>query len=249
MNDWLYASWINITNPYRMLYGEKKGGYLAISKKGKFWKVTHDDIPMFSPSPHCLGVRVKVFGERFEPVLKVEKGDAVMDVGASAGDTSILFAKKCAPGLLIAVEAEGLNAECLEYNLKDYNHEIINKAAWNKRDKLRFNINETVCGHSIAGAEGDTDCTEVEADTIDNMAAGRKIDFLKIDIQGAEIEGLEGAEEVLRKVKKVVVETHNVNGKSTCPDVVEYLKRKGFEVKTTPQITGCPEPDIVHAWH
>jgi FkbM family methyltransferase len=243
-----YAWWINITNPYRLLFGNRKGGFVWIKRKGKFWLVSHDGITLYSPSAHFLGASVSVFEARFEPVLKVNPGDTVMDVGASVGDTSILFAMKCAPGKIIAVEPELRNMECLKLNLAKFNHRIIGKAAWNRKEKLKFNINPSVAGHSIAGREDDIRTEEVEADTIDNMVQGERIDFLKIDVQGAELQVLEGAVDVLARVKKVVVEAHNTDYGNTSAEVIQFLKDRSFTVKTTPQVGPPSYAPIVHAW-
>lgn len=250
MNDRFYAWYINATNPYRLLFGKRKGGFIWVKKSGRFWLVSHEGIRLYSPSAHCLGASVGVFEQRFEPVLKVERGDTVMDVGASIGDTSVIFARKCAPGKVIAVEPEPLNCECLELNLAGFPHKVIQRAAWGRKETLKFHINPSVMGHSIAGLPDDIGSIEVQADTIDSMAEGTHIDFLKIDVQGAELEALKGAKDLLKTGIKVVVETHYLEEemRSTLPEVVCFLKDQGLNVKTTPQIKGCFAPDIVHAW-
>jgi FkbM family methyltransferase len=248
-NEWAYALWVNLTNPYRLLFGKRKGGFIWVTKKGNLWSIKSDGFELYSPTPRFSGVSLYVFERRFEAVLKVAPGDIVMDVGAAIGDTSVVFAKKVGPkGFTIAVEPEPKNIECLRLNMRKYPSEIITKAAWDKKEVIKFHINPTVCGHSIFGLSNDIGTIEVQADTIDNMAAGRRIDFLKIDVQGAELHALRGATDVLSRVPKVVVETHYNYGENTCPAVVEFLKSVGFQVRTTPQLPRSNAPDIVHAF-
>ena len=72
---------------------------------------------------------------------------------------------------------------------------------------------------------------EVQSDTLDNMVLElgiEKVDFLKMDIEGAEVETLEGAKRILKTAHKVVVETHHRNGKPTWPEVQEFLKNRRY---------------------
>jgi FkbM family methyltransferase len=52
---------------------------------------------------------------------------------------------------------------------------------------------------------------QLECDTLDNMLLNQKVDVMKIDIEGAEVLALKGAANVLRKVRKIIVEVHGDN--------------------------------------
>ena len=82
----------------------------------------------------------------------------------------------------------------------------------------------------------------MQADTLDNIVKDwNRIDFAKIDVQGAELEVLQGAEEMLMKTKKLVVETHYHGARALYPKVATCLEAKGFTVHVT-------SDRIVHAW-
>jgi len=75
------------------------------------------------------------------------------------------------------------------------------------------------------------------------MFADRKIDFAKIDVQGAEVQVLEGGERFLENTRKLVVETHDQHDvkRRTFPAVIKILKESGYETRLSMGF-------IVHAW-
>ncbi len=52
---------------------------------------------------------------------------------------------------------------------------------------------------------------EVPCNTLDNILSGQRVDVVKIDIEGAEVLALRGAANLLRKVRKIIVEIHGGN--------------------------------------
>ena len=240
--DWLFAAVVNlITEDIRIHRFEND------------WLVSHDGYTLRSPNAKHFGVYKKIFEERFESVFKIGKNDTVMDVGASIGETSVLFGEKSRH--VIAIEPEPNNVRCLQYNLSKFSHEIIQKAAWNKNEKLKLFINKYVTGHSLLSNSGEgcnTGFIEVEADTLDNIykKVGKKINFLKIDVQGAEMACLEGAETLLSETEKIVIETHLIESGSTAPQVVKFLSNRDFkfEVKKHKYTADNTFFEIVHAW-
>ena len=66
----------------------------------------------------------------------------------------------------------------------------------------------------------------------DHKGASSKI-FLKLDVQGAELEVLQGALESLPSVDGVLSEMNTMQlyqGISTCSDVDDFMRKKGFEL-------------------
>lgn len=62
-----------------------------------------------------------------------------------------------------------------------------------------------------------------------------KIDLLKIDVEGDELEALLGLGESWEKIKQIVIEVHNVNGR--LQKITELLEFHGFIVFVEPQKT------------
>ena len=126
------------------------------------------------------------------------------------------------------------------------NVNLINKAAWNKKDTLVFYIGKTP-GSSTAvvdakGQRGQDLATEqsekieVEADTLTaiwkDQLKSKYINFLKMDIEGAEYEALEGAEEMLKCTERVAIAAYHIrDGVPTAKKVEEILRHYGFSTR------------------
>ena len=219
-------------------------GGAKIEKYQNCWLIKKGGITLFSPTPKLVwGLNtLKQFEDKFERFFKIEEGFTVLDVGACIGDTTVPMAIKTgSKGIIIAVEPEPNNARFLKANLSKFpNVWIVEKAAWNREETIRFYINQSIMGHSII--DKTKNYVDVPADTLDNIVkTWDRIDFAKIDVQGAELQTLEGAEEMLKKTRKIVVETHYFGTYALYPKVSTFLKKRGFTVRVTPD-------RVVHAW-
>lgn len=249
--DWFYALFVNYSNLYRGLF-TNKGEIVTAIPYGSHWLIQRKNFRLLTPTPKNLGMDLKKFEDRFEAVLKVEPGDTVLDVGASIGDTTVPFAIKVGEnGYVIAVEPEPTNIAYLKANVSPFkNVHIIQKAAWNCHEKVKLYLHDMPTGHSML--DKFNEYIEVEADTLDNMVRGlvRNVDFLKIDVQGVELQALQGAEKLLESIKKLVVETHLLAGKNTAPEVIEFLKQRKFNIKVTKEkyVPDNTFFKVVHAW-
>jgi FkbM family methyltransferase len=224
---------------------ERKSGKLKIMKKGDRWLIQRQEMTLLSPTPKFVYFSFKGFEDKFERFFKIERGETVLDVGACIGDTTFPMAVKVGvDGFVIAVEPHPINIECLKLNLASFrNVEVVEKAVWNTTGVIRFNVSKTPSGHSILEHPERDRYTEVSCDTLDNIVGDRKIDFAKIDVQGAEVQVLEGGARFLRTTRKLVVEAHdqyNVK-RRTFPIVIKILKESGYETRLTMGY-------IVHAW-
>jgi FkbM family methyltransferase len=73
----------------------------------------------------------------------------------------------------------------------------------------------------------------VEVESLDAILAPMnlcRIDLLKMNIEGAELEAIDGVKETICKTRHVSVACHDFLGKETKAKVREYLLRSGFEV-------------------
>jgi FkbM family methyltransferase len=238
--DWLF---VPISNTYYALSLKEK---VKIKKVNGKWLVQKGEIELLSPTPKFLGFGFKEFEDKCERFFKIEKGDTTLDVGACIGDTTVPMAIKTgSTGKVIAVEPHPFNVEFLKLNLADFNNvEIVNKAVWNEKGTVKFHVHKTPTGHSILEGEERDTSIEVPSDTLDNMFGDRKIDFAKIDVQGAEVQVLEGGDRFLETTRKLVVETHarfDVD-KRTYPKVMEILKKYNYEIRF------AEDNGVVYAW-
>jgi len=154
--------------------------------------------------------------------LKVKEGDVFVDVGAHIGRYTLPVARTVGEkGLVIAVEADAGNCNCLRNNIKLNNlHNIItiNAAAWSNNESLKFYPRESSEGGSIKKNmtdQGDN-YVEVNGRTIDSILkevkAEIQVDWIKIDVEGAELEVLKGLNRtLLQNSPQLLVEVSEEN--------------------------------------
>lgn len=142
--DWLFALY---TDYFYHLYPRKES--ITIIPKGKYWLISNDNLKFLSPTAKYWGTNMKAFENRFEQCLRIERGDTFVDVGACIGETTIppLF-KVGEKGFVVAIEPESRNIKFLKANtLMFKNIKIVQKAAWNRRERLRFYTSYSIQGH------------------------------------------------------------------------------------------------------
>ena len=205
--------------------GETQREYVSLSEGGirypivlgKKFKFTHNERAAF----YTL---IEVFYERLydKDYVKLEKDDVVLDIGANLGMFSV-YAQNFHPSRVIAVEPGPEEFPCLVENLKSFkNAESLKYAVSNKTGKVQFSSTVEGVSNHIADTfdveqYGNHIYQTVEVDSIDindliKEAKLDKIDYLKIDCEGAELDIFESIDkEYLKKnVRKIAVEYHTL---------------------------------------
>ncbi|MBI3680550.1 MAG: FkbM family methyltransferase [Acidobacteria bacterium] len=142
------------------------------------------------------------------PDRAVRPGDVVMDVGAHVGTFGDEALRRGA-SKVIMVEPDPVNQECIRRNFKDEIAEgrviLVTEGAWSKTDTLEFHIGVANSGTgSLVVQESGSKIVKVAVRPIDSMMEElglEKLDFMKMDIEGAEREALKGASKTLHRWK------------------------------------------------
>jgi len=171
--------------------------------------------------------------------FNIKKDDVVVDIGANIGAFSILAAKTAINGRVFAYEANKENYDLLLKNkaLNNLNNlSVFNLAIAGKKGHINLFISKLNDGaHSIYETESN-DCIKVKSITLKDifsMNKLRKVNYLKIDAEGAEYDILLNAPaDAIRKVDKMVLEYHDYfNNAHKYHELKEYLEKNGFKVK------------------
>jgi FkbM family methyltransferase len=161
----------------------------------------------------------------------VKEGDLILDCGAYNGAFSVYACKKAGPkGLVVCFEPDKRNAEILRKNLKANNcknFKIIEKGLWNKPTELKFKSGGV---GAMISKEGDVtiNVTSLDYELNKLKIPFSKVNFVKMDIEGAEIEALDGMKKLLNQKKKpyvAIASYHIVNGEKTYKEVEKKLKK------------------------
>ena len=197
--------------------------------------------------------------EKFQPI----NGEIVVDVGAHYGRYT-LIAANCigSKGKVIAIEADPKNFDMLNENIKlnkFENIKTLNYAASSNKSKVKLSIPEKKAGHTIyssiiPGRSPTEKFIEVNANTLDNLLAENgisleRIKWIKIDVEGAELEVLKGATDVLSKSKDIalLIEIHNLgDGKNFYEPIMDLLKKYNFKTEFEIVHEGGERHVVVH---
>jgi len=166
----------------------------------------------------------------FAPISKDFDPEYIVDIGAYAGYTSVWYARKYPKAKIIAVEPESSNYAVLEENIKPYkNVHSIKKAVWPQKTSV-FVRDMGTGDWGFKMESNETDSIEtVQTVTIEELLAQspeNKIDILKIDIEGAEIEVLANSENWHNKVNVIMIELHEWFAPG-CIEAYEKFKIQG----------------------
>jgi len=176
----------------------------------------------------------------YEKYYKVKEGDVVYDLGAYNGRHTILYSYKVGEkGLVISIEPSFKNYIKLLYLIEEYklNNVIpLNIGIGNKNTKRTLLIRDEYRGAADSFYErddikvkGKQEILVLTLDTIPDFIGNNTVNFIKSDIEGSEIEAIEGGEELLSKTKNVAFASyHVINEKCTVLDVERKLKHLGF---------------------
>ena len=144
----------------------------------------------------------------------VKKGDIVLDIGANLGYYTLLLAKIVGKdGKVFAFEPDPKNFDLLKKNveLNDYeNVELIQKAVSNENGKAGLFLSEKNPGdHRIYDSGDNRKFIQIETIRLDDFFKDfrSKVDFIKMDIQGAEAKAIEGMPELLEGNKNLKIIT------------------------------------------
>ncbi len=175
---------------------------------------------------------------KLTPNIKAEPGDYVIDAGGCWGDTALYFAQEAGPeGRVFTFEFAPENLEILNRNLNMNPHlstriEVDQRALWHISGKSISYYSQGP-GTSLDQTRHDNNRQEslrVNTVSIDDLVKEknlRRIDFIKMDIEGAELDALRGAEQTLRafRPRLAISLYHNKNDLTEIP---EYLNALGL---------------------
>ena len=190
---------------------------------------------MFLDSKDSLCLSINGVYEPFETELvkkEIKKGDVVLDLGANIGYYTLIFAKLVGKrGKVFAFEPDPTNFSLLKKNVEinGYkNVELVQKAVSNKTGKIKLYLCEDNKGdHRIYNSHDGRQSIEIEAIRLDDYFKNYNgaVDFIKMDIQGAEGGAIQGMFNLLKKNNvKIITEFWPIGLKRFGIDSEECLK-------------------------
>jgi FkbM family methyltransferase len=183
--------------------------------------------------------------ELFHP----KESDIVVDVGAHMGRYTITSSKYVGPhGKVIAIEAHPYNFKILQRNIwlnGLTNVTAMNCAVYSKKARLKLYLPDEELGYTMHHSlmtnyliskyskSIEQKYIEVEAYTLDKLLQTNRINqvnWIKIDVEGAEYEVLTGAKEILSANRNIAILVE-VHGKGTYGPAMELLRSNNFNIE------------------
>ncbi|MCX6150418.1 MAG: FkbM family methyltransferase [Ignavibacteriales bacterium] len=231
-----------------------KGSYYFLKNKNQreFMRLVfmYGDKPRYAPEkisflnytvdvPDCLSFvnQVKeIFADENYKFHSTNSAPVIYDCGANIGISCLYFKQLFPLAKIKAFEADPKITQLLLQNLNQ-NHindvEVIAKAVW---------INDAGIEFSSEGADGSSVYStgkKIKIESIklkDILQSEQKIDLLKMDIEGAEIDVLRDCGDSLANVENIFVEYHSfVNNKQSLDEILQILSANGFRYFIKPE--------------
>ena len=242
------ASYVNSLEYARRRLQEPPGAAPAIAELAGF-RIFAD--------PEDLAVGKSVLSGQYEPEVMaafrdvLRPGMGVIDVGANIGVFSMLAASLVGPaGWVLGVEPNRRNARMAEASrrLNGFGHLTILQAAAARGPGL-LAMNTSFSNGTTSSVD---DCAVLEAETvgcvpIDAVSPrGRRVNLVKLDIEGAEYNALLGCRGLLRRYRPVLVlefgpgQLPGVSG-VTGEELLQWVVAQGYGLEVI-ELAGPPRP-------
>jgi FkbM family methyltransferase len=220
---------------YRRLYGSALAGCTV--ENGLFTVRTNDGVVVRTVKDFDPEAFVADFVD-----INLPPGAVVLDIGANIGAVTLYLAGKVGPGgLVVAYEPDTENLDIFRRNLAVNGNpaqvQLVPKGIFDHDGTLEFfaggNYTSSLFKTNYVEAEaGKYHVVKVPVTTLDaetDRLALTRLDFVKMDVEGAESAALRGARKTLERFHPpIIVETHLVNGQSSVTEVEQLLREFGY---------------------
>ena len=222
-------------------------GIIGIVLPDKDVWVTMDDQEMLIPNPRrdALGRMIYIHGSWEDTVTRVlckevHPGMTVLDIGAHVGYYTLIMAKRVGmEGKVIAFEPNPVVRKIIEQNVdrNSYSHVVISPYALFSKEGYgllngRDNLNSCLRPQPT---KTDGSASIMVFDRLKKVMGIDKVDFLKMDVEGAELDILFGMQELLEKYHPVMVIEVHVDGliqfQHSESEVHEYIQSFGYTME------------------
>lgn len=199
--------------------------------------VTRYGLMHYYGSDTYIGHSLERYGEysEAEPELWrkiLKRGDSVVDIGANIGALTLALSHIVGEeGRVLAIEAQPENFELLKRNVGTCaldNVFAVHVAFGDRRGKIKVPRLAQMPHTNYGGIELDMGDGEVDLTMLDEFCPERRIDFMKIDVEGMEAAVLRGARKTIARYRPVLYVENDREEKSE--ELLRLLAELGYRV-------------------
>jgi FkbM family methyltransferase len=219
----------------KVIQTDPKGFELVDTPMGQYWTPPHDRFLKFTLGEEKL----EIYGN---DAVSVKAGDVVLDCGANVGVFTRTALQRGA-AVVVAIEPAPATVECLRRNFEKEIAAgrviVVPKGVWSHPDVLELaeGDNGNTTGDSFVFGRDQKNKVKVPLTTIDILAgelALPRVDFVKMDIEGAEKDALRGGAETIRKYhpRMAIASEHLPDDSTAIPQTVTAIWN-GYSVRSS----------------
>lgn len=195
----------------------------------------------FSDALSFLSMKEEIFDHEIYRFRSTSQAPFIIDGGANIGLSALYFKKLYPDCRIVAFEPDDAICTVLKTNLETWQArdvEVVKKALWSSQTTLEFQSEGADAGRIVEGENLRQDNSPDAADRISRIETvrlrdylDRPVDFLKLDIEGAETEVVLDCADALSNVANGFIEYHSFAGQEqTLTDLLRVLRETGLRV-------------------
>ena len=181
----------------------------------------------------------------YEKKFEIKAGNVILDLGASRGWFACKISKLVGDnGKIVAIEPNPYNFKYLKKNLERNNIKNViplKIGVWSSKKEIKLSNQKYISTIDILlknqHPNKHANYITIEVDTIDSIVSKlnlQSVNYIKMDIEGAEIEAVKGATRTLsdyEDIKLSIAAYHEISpGVQSFKVLVPILKEKGFHI-------------------
>lgn len=221
---------INITQEIFMPYLISWGGAERYKEKRN---IKFMDLVFDIPDNLSFIYQIKeIFGDEIYKFDTKKQKPTIIDCGANVGVSTLYFKKLYKDAEIYAFEADKKIFRYLEQNTKNNSAndiKLYNKAIWIDNDGIYFASDGADGGHITLDSKNAQKIDSIRLKDI--LSKHSNIDFLKLDIEGAENEVMVDCKDSLHNIQNIFIEYHQKYDKSqNLGEIINILDKANFRI-------------------
>ncbi len=192
------------------------------------------DLVVRPRSSDAIVVNETFLGGYHVPPIPIRSVRTILDLGANIGLTMAHLAVLCPKARIVGLELDRDNVNLARRNVARWNDrcEVIEGAAWTRDEPIRYRLARGAeCGAALAD-DGAFQVEGVQLGTLLTRIGWNTVDYVKMDVEGAEQALLRESTDWARRVRSIKIELHGGYRQNDC---VRDLERLGFAARVDPR--------------
>jgi FkbM family methyltransferase len=227
---WIHSQW------YWFNYPLSLRGQILWSEPLRAWFCPEDE----------TALEYMIHLSKYEPVqwVKPREGDVFIDIGGYVGSYSISAARTVgSTGRVVTLEPDLKNRRQLERNLalnQITNCQVLPVAAWSSSGTIGWHQDSHPVFHKVEKSEDSRTIEAIRIDDLVQRLSLKRVDWIKMDIEGVEVDALKGAPDTLARFRpQLFIEIHE-----TLQPIGELLARFNYSITNST----FDRPPEHHGW-